>query len=1118
MKKKRIGAPVPIRALTKLWKIMRLSVFFLLLFVAQTFATVSYSQQTRLTLKMQDVKVIDVLGKIEDESQFFFLFNQKLVDVERRVDVDVENESVEKILNGIFGNTNVSYVVKDRQIVLTTADLNFSSVQQQQKAVSGKVTDTSGQPLPGVSIVVKGTTNGTISDANGNYSLPNVPENANLQFSFVGMKGQEIAVGGKTSVNVKMEVDAIGIEEVVAIGYGTMRKSDLTGSVVRADLSKLQESPNVSIGQSLQGTVPGLNVGAVTSAGSDPEMTIRGRTSISGSNSPLIVLDGIIYRGTLVDINPNDIESIDILKDASAAAIYGSQASNGVILITSRIISKISKPIIQYSGSISLQESSNKAMKPRDRDGFLQLIADTYLTESRTGVDLMSPNPSWKVTDHMMDNRAIEGYLNGTSFSWYDLMTNEHPFIQSHNLSVSGRSDLSSYFMSMGYTDQKNLMFNDNYKRYNIRINLDTKITDWLKVGTQTFFTLSDYSGISRLGSITLAPITTPYDYDTGELVTYPYYGSLNPLYTIDQDNLDKRYNFFGNFYVDMDIPFIKGLNYRLNFSQNLISDKDFTFNLWGSNLTGSGSKQNSSQYNWTADNILTYKQVFGKHNINSTLVYGVEKREYEITNASGSNFSNGILGYNYLGAADASLQKISSSAWQESSLYAMLRLGYSFINRYSITGTLRRDGFSGFGKNNKFALFPSAAVAWNLSEENFLKDKVNWVDNIKLRLSYGSNGNRTVSRYQTLAQMASRDAYLYGDGAPSEKGLRTITMANDGLKWETTNTFNTGLDYSVFNRRVFGSLEYYISSTYDLLYNINIPIMNNNISTIPSNIGKLANKGFELNITGIPVKTKDFGWEVTFNFSQNRNKVVSILGIDNNGDGKEDDLVSSKIFIGHPVGVAYDFEKIGMWQLEDYNSGIIPEGFTYGTYKVRDINNDGKYSAAFDRTILGYTEPSYRFSIGNVLSYKDWELKIFVNSIQGGKNYYYGQPGSEIEIPDNVYKNNHYYWDYWIPENPNARYRTPGNMEPALFQNNKPFSPYIQRSFVRLQDMTLSYKLPSVVLHKIGINNFKVYLTGNNLLTITDWDGWDPETGVGLTYNSYPLMRSYSMGINFDF
>jgi TonB-linked SusC/RagA family outer membrane protein len=1103
----------------KVLRIMKLTAIIYFVCLMQVSATV-YSQATKFNFKADNDQIIDVLKKIEESSNFRFFYQNEQVDVERRVSVNANNLTVEQILDKIFAGQGISYKVMEDYLILLTPGSNNSetvthtvSSLQQQKTASGKVTDSNGQPLPGVTVVIKGTTQGTVTNANGEYTLANITGDATLQFSFVGMKTKEVLVGSQSQINISLEDDIIGLDEVVAIGYGSMKKSDVTGSVVRADLSRLQESPNISIGQSLQGTLPGLNVGAVTTAGSDPFISIRGRNSLSGETSPLIVLDGIIYRGSLVDINPNDIESIDVLKDASAAAIYGSQASNGVMLITSKSVKTMSKPIIEYSGSYTLQESTNNKMRPMDREGFLQLIADRFLEESRTGSDLLQPNPDWDVSKHLMDANAVNGYLAGVDTDWWEMGTKDHPYIQMHNLSIRGRSELSNYYMSIGLTDQQNLVINDTYKRYNVRMNLDSKVTNWLRVGAQSFFTLSDWSGIASLGS-SLPPVTPAVDAETGEYIIYPYKGNLNPTLARQQDNLDKRYNFFANFYTDVDIPFVKGLNYRLNFSQNLIMDKDFTFNPWGAELLGSGNKRNDSQYSWTADHILTYKQTFGKHDINSTLVYGVEKREWERTNAEGSDFSNDVLGYNYLGAADAARQVISSDAWKESSLYAMLRLGYTYNSRYSFTGTIRRDGFSGFGKNDKFALFPSVAAAWRLSEENFIKDNFEWIDNLKLRLSYGSNGNRTVGRYQTLAKMSSTNAYLYGDEAPAEKGIYLNAMANDNLKWETTKAFNVGLEFSVLNRRLWGDIEYYRSNTSNLLYDVNIPVMNNNISSIPTNIGKLANHGVELTITGTPVKTKDFSWDVTFNYSLNRNEIKRILGIDNDGNGKEDDLVASKIFIGHPYGVCYDFEQIGMWQMADYQAGIIPEGFTYGTYKVRDINEDGKYTAADDRTILGYTDPSYRFSIENVFRYKNWELKAFINSIQGGKDYYYAQPANVLANPDNIYQNNIFKWDYWTPENPNARYRQIGFFTPALGHT---YSPYIQRSFVRLQNLTLSYRFPSAMLQKVGINNFKLYLTGTNLFTITDWDGWDPETGSGLG-GDYPLLRTYSLGINFDF
>jgi TonB-linked SusC/RagA family outer membrane protein len=1110
---------------------MKLSIFFLSLCMIQLNAENTYSQTTVVHIQKSTLTLQELIAEIESQTDFLFIFSKDDIDVSREMNIKTKSRQISDILRDVFANSDITYKFVEQYITLRKmkkeeiTQLASAPAQNPGITITGTVKDVNGEPVIGANIVEKGSeSNGTISNLDGRFTLE-VSPGATLVVSYIGYNTQEVAAGNRTgTIHITLLENALALEEIVVVGYGTARRKDLTGSIVRADLTALQESPNVSLLSGLHGTVPGLNVNATTQAGHDPGISIRGRNSISGGTGPLIVLDGIIYRGSIVDINPNDIESVDILKDASAAAIYGSQASNGVMLITSKTVKAMSKPVIEYNGSYTLQGLSSDKMTPMNREEFLQFIADGWLSESRTGEDMLTPNPSWNVANHL-DGSVINGYLNGTDTDWWGLLTNDQPYIQQHNLSVRGRSELSSYFMSIGYTDQQNLVINDTYQRYNVRMNLDTKITSWLKLGTQSFFSLSDYSGVapSLANVIKMPPIAEATNRETGEYIVYPYtQNKLNPILETQQDNVNKRYNLFGNFYADVDIPFIKGLNYRLNFSQNMIFGQEFLFNPYGSNLQGEGSKKNSSTYTWSADHIVTYKRQFGKHGVNATFVYGAEKRQYEDTDAKGNYYANDALGYNYLQAAELDQQRANSEAWQESSLYTMLRLAYTFNDRYNFTGTLRRDGFSGFGKSNKFALFPSAAVSWNISEEGFLKDNAPWMDNLKLRASYGANGNRTVSRYETMAKITSMDAYQYGDGGSVEKGMYVSAMANNNLKWETTRAFNAGLDFSVLNGRLSGVVEYYRTQTHNLLYNIDIPTMNptinsvnTDLSRIPVNIGKLANRGVEVSLSGIPVQTKDFSWTVTFNYSLNRNKVVSILGLDNDGDGKEDDLVSSKIFIGHPYGVRYDFELIGMWQVADYNAGIIPSGFTYGSYKVRDIDGDGAYSQGKDRKILGYNDPSYRFSIQNNLTYKNLELKIFINSIQGGKDYYYGQSGYTLENPDNMRQNNLFKFDYWTPENPNARYRQPGFLSNVLEQA---YSPYIQRNFIRLQNLTLSYRLPSAFLKKYGINNLKVYASGENLFTITDWDGWDPETGTGLEADAYPLLKTYSVGINFDF
>jgi len=710
----------------------------------------------------------------------------------------------------------------------------------------------------------------------------------------------------------------------------------------------------------------------------------------------------------------------------------------------------------------------------------------------------------------------LAGYQKGLDNNYWKLLTNKTPFIQNHNVSISGRSDLFNYFTSFGFTNQENVVKNDNYKRYSYRINLNMKVTDWLNIGTQSFLTVSDYSGASpSLNSVVGTPPMVPYLDSNKNYILQPFSGQLNPFLQMDQQDLNKRNNLSGTFYGDVDIPFIPGLNYRLNFSENLISGKQYNFNSYAASFTGVGSKENSSLHSYTLDNIISYRREFNAHSIYATFVYGLEKREYESTTATSQGFSSDILGYNSLQGGQADLQSASSSAWQETSLYTMGRLVYSYTDRYIVTGTVLRDGFSGFGEKNEFGVFPSVALAWRLSEEPFFKGNSHAFDDLKLRLSYGTNGNRTIDRYQTLSRLQSSlgDGYLYGDNGAAEQGQFISSLANPDLKWETTNSFNVGLDFIILNNRLSGSIDAYIATTHDVLYNINIPEMNG-FGSIPTNIGKLKNSGQEIKLNGTPIESKSLRWDVTLNFSRNRNKIVSILGPDKNG--VEQDIISSDLFIGKPLGTIYDFNIIGMWQLDDYNKGLIPDGFTYGTYKVEDINNDGKYTAEDDRKILGYTDPSYRVSIASNLSYKNWNLKFLINSVQGGKNYYYGQPGSSLPNPDNVHNSNSFNFDYWTPENPNARYRQLGYYTVALGEN---FSPYVQRSFVRLQDLTISYDLSTLAfIKKVKINNLRVYLSGSNLITLSNWDGWDPETGTGLVSSAYPLLRNYSIGVNVQF
>ena len=1018
-------------------------------------------------------------------------------------------------VTNVFGANTYSRIT---EVPLDMKSTNSAFDTQQQISVSGAVTDAStGVVMPGVNIVVKGTTIGTISDPSGRYSLTVLDRNATLIFSFIGYVTQEIPLNGRTTLNIVLASEVTGLEEVVVIGYGTMKKRDLTGSINRADIEIFEDQPNISLMQSVQGTVAGLNVGQVTQAGENPSFTIRGRTSISGRQDPLIVLDGVIYRGSLIDINPDDIEGLDVLKDNSAAAVYGSQASNGVILITSKSgKGKNMRPLINYSASFAFQSPAHELV-PLSPEGFIQKTTETDWLNSRTPESgYLEPKPGYSPTAVFKTNAQIENYNAGKSTDWYHLVTNDNIYVQQHNLSLTSKNEFLNYFISVGLTDDQGFALNEKYKRYNARINVDNHVTDWFSIGVQTFASISDYSGLSpSLSNRFRMPFDVAYD-DDGKIINLPGDLGVNPLLIADAEDLDIRNNIFGNIYANINIPFIEGLSYKINFANNLITTRRYTFEFYDQGFTGSASKTNGNQYDMSSDNIVNYKRRFNNvHNLDITLLYGFEKRKYDGTNASSSDFINPVLGYNRLQAGNVELQRVTSSAWAESSLYSMGRFFYSFRDKYMITGTIRRDGFSGFSEKNKFGLFPSIALAWVLTEESFFKNISNIVDLLKFRMSYGSTGNRTISRYQTLAQVSGSFQYSNQTGA-SVYGQEITSLASPNLKWETTTGINLGIDFGILKSRITGSIDYYNNNTTNLLYNVDIPSIGR-FSKFPDNLGKINNYGLEISLSSVNISKGSLTWTTDFVFSRDRDKLIKLLGFDNNGDGKEDDLISEGLFIGKPLSVRYDYETTGeLYQLGDE----IPSWAAVGTLVLVDQNDDSKMDPS-DKVILGYVEPAYRFSINNNLRYKKWTLNIYINSIQGGKNYYYDWDTilADGEVSFNTGADvNHFNYnfakglDYWLPENPDARYQRIG----AAF-NPRGFR-YIQRNFIRLQDVSLAYNFSSELLNKIKVNKLKFFITGKNLLTLTKWPGWDPETGEGFNRSGKPVLKSYSLGLNIEF
>ncbi len=1107
---------------SKLFLIMKLVIFFICFTTFGAMASNSYSQDTKLSLKVKDSSIKNALLEIESKSEFFFLYNNHLVDVEKRVNLNVNDKKVSEVLDILFEGQDVNFSIMDKQIIISPSSIT-QTAETFQSQVTGKVTDEFGDPLPGVTVLVKGTLTGTVTDMDGIFSL-NVSPDKVLVFTFIGMKATEVLVGNQSIINVTLQADAIGLDEVVAIGYGTMRKSDLTGAVVSVDVEKMAELSNVSVMQSMQGSVAGLNVGAVDASGESPTISIRGQSTISSgssANEPLVVVDGAIYRGSIIDINASDIASVDILKDASSAAIYGSQATNGVILITTKSgVEDSGKPTISYSGSYTLQTPS-KELTPMKADEFTDFLWDAYWFEGSHLAgdgDYLEENPDWDLTSILSTPDMAEGYENGVDHSLWDKIAG-NGYINKQNISIRGKTKKFGYFFSGGLTDVQGYLTNDTYTKYNYRMNLDAEINNWLKVGMESFYTRSDYSGVepNTAPAWNLHPWSPIYD-DKGDPLTVLQDVWYNPLLTVQQDDYDMRGNLFGNIHADIQLP-IKGLSYRINFSQNYRTKDHYYFDDDGADYTGYGSRQHYIWSEYAADNILTYTRIFNKvHNINATLVYGVEKEKYEYSSMEAEDFSDTSLGYDGLEYGNSEKYSISSGHEKETSLYSMARVAYNYSNKYLITGTVRRDGYSGFGEDDKFGVFPSVALGWVASEEAFVKNNLPWADYLKLRVSYGSTGRRAVDAYDTQSSVSSSYAYAYGDLASASLVQYNDGLVNSSLGWETTTGINLGLDFAVLNSRIHGNIEYYRNDTKDALYQISIPLMTG-FSNISTNIGSVANKGIELTLGAMIVKNRDFSWNASVNFSRNRNWIKSILGQDDDGDGVEDNLATSELFIGEPTNVVYDYNIIGMWQLDDTD---IPTGFYAGTYKIEDVSGpdgepDGSYSSTYDKKILGYEDPSYRMGIANTFTYKNFSLYTFINTIQGGKDYYKGTDSLPLGSTKTTTERYAYSnvpsggWDYWMPDNTDARFRRLDTY--ASYNPDR----YMQRNFIRLQDVSLSYNIPKRVINKLDISNFKVFVSGKNLVTITKWRGWDPETGQGYELGT-PLMKNWTIGVNVEF
>lgn len=997
----------------------------------------------------------------------------------------------------------------------------------QVRPVRGHITS-SGAPISGASVVIKGTSSGTTTDKNGDFSIPAARGNV-LVISSVGHTVKEITVGDDVNISVQLITSAQDLSDVVVVGYGTQRKKDLTGSVSSVNLEAMKESPNTNIGQLLQGTVPGLNVGISTFAGGTPPINIRGQNTLNGNQNVLIIVDGIQYTQSLSSINPDDISSIDVLKDASSTAVYGAQAANGVILITTRKGRNNQKPRISFSSSYSIQNPTSN-LRPLNLEEYLQNIRDANWDKSYVGPDFTQPNSTFNVAQYVDPTmRDASGNLLKNNFDWWDASTNRGKIVE-NNLSISGGSERFSYLLSGGLVDQSGFIINDKFKRKSIRVNLETKPFPWWKVGLVSSGAFVNQDGAEpTVGNvIQAAPLHVPFD-SAGNLIPSPTNTLVpNPFQTYYVDDYDRNNYYFANIYNDIDFPFLKGLNYRMNFGNNYRTSERFFSSAYAASLQGQAFKNYQDYYDYTFDNILTYTKGFGKHDITATLLYGAVERKFNSTGARSEVFTRLNLSYNNLGQGTNAF--VTSSAYQETLNYQMARLNYKFNDRYLLTATVRRDGFSGFAENYKSAYFPTVAIGWIISQEDFMAN-MKAINFLKLRLGYGESGNQT-PRYSSIATVSSTPwvpnppnnnyafPYVFGDGGTTAAAQQVTALGNPNLKWERTKGLNAGIDYNLFNNRLSGSLDFYRNNTYDLLFSVNIPTVTG-FSNIQTNLGQLRNTGLEASLTYKVMDKKDFKWSTTFNFWTNSNRIIHLTGQDvNPADGIEDDLVGSGLFINKSRYAIFDYEYNGIYAINDTR---LP-GFTVGSYKIADLDKSNTITDK-DRTLLGRRESAYQISLYNNFSYKAFSFSFFLNAIQGGKNGYLGNNNPSYFRDGNGTRNNYLNGiDYWSPSNPNGKY--PRNISGARSYNETSLNRWQDRSFVRLQDASISYNLAATVLKKVKAQAINIYISGKNLITWTKWEGWDPEpvstdglnNAAGGLLGTRPVMRAFTVGINITY
>lgn len=1140
MKKKReLYSPFPGDIQLQIRKMKLTLILTLLVFVS--FGN-SFSQ-TKLSVKLKRASMQELIETIENQTDYVFLYKDEIFSEGQKYSVDFDEMSIDEVLQSICETAGVDFEIhQDYQIVLKEKATINEVVVQQNRNVTGVVTSSEGIPLPGVTIWIKGTTVGTVSDASGKYSLE-IPENSEtLVFSFVGMQTLEIPVGGQTIINASLHEDSIGLEEVIAIGYGTVKKKDLTGAVSSVKAEEIRMAPVVSATEAIQGRVAGLDITRSSGqAGAGMSILLRGNRSLTASSEPIYIIDGI--QGRIDNLNPNDIASMDVLKDASSTAIYGSAGANGVIIITTRQAEK-GKIQFDFDSYVSVNGWASYPSALQG-DAWLNYLEEGYYNtngeHSKNQDELLSAWGIGSVSSYINDEKWID---------WVD-ETLQTGVQQNYNLSVRGGTEVVQANFSLGYNKTNGIYKNDYLNRFTMRGNINVDPAKWIRFGIQTGLTFDDKeSRSSRINkTFGLIPLGDVYD-EHGDINVYPI-EEMTDLVSLIADDIDGTYRnntksiaVTANPYVELTLA--KGLSLKSILGTSIYANRNGVYNsdhtymmLVGSaNAIRNASYNTSLYYSYNWENILNYHfNVKEDHDITATLISSYAHSQSE----SSGSYSEGFLYDNFeFFNLDAGLNPYVSSYYSHKKRMSVAaRATYSYKGKYILNASVREDAASQLAE--QWDIFPAAAIAWRISEENFMQSTDEWLGNLKLRVGYGVSGNSNIAAYVTRSEITSGSDAINLGGGQLATNIPTEAVGNSNLGWEKSYNLNIGLDFALFNNRVDGSMEWYDTDTKDVIYARKLPYSGGGYTaktpyTMNANIARMHNKGFELTLNTRNIKTDNFKWNSTFTFARNWEEVTSI---DLGSGTTVDDLISLGLFMGSPKSTFYDYKKIGIWQLgEEADAAVF--GLLPGDVKIESslskvsdgvwiqnstdengnaiqteytAENPYTINASDDRQIIGQGAPKWTAGFQNNFTYKNFDLNIFMTTrwgqmIDGELLGYFGY--GKKNLPDN--------YDYWTESNPTNDFPRPYLSRSAKLSSPTAALNYVNGSYFKVKNITLGYTIPNKLKEKFGLSNVHVYGTLYNPFVFAKssmLSGLDPETNAS---DSFPLYRQIVFGINISF